>query len=67
MRLLNTKTFDVENFSDPETIEYAILSHKWVDGKELVFEDLKDPAKFDKSRVGRPEEVSKPQSPFKAE
>ena len=64
MRLLNTETFDVEEFDNPEKIEYAILSHRWVDGKELKFQDLQNPAKFDQSRVGEPEEVSESHSPI---
>ena len=63
MRLLNTKTFDVEEFDNPENIRYAILSHRWVDGKESKFQDLQNPAKFDESRVGEPEKVSKSHSP----
>ena len=64
MRLLNTKTFDVEDFDDPKNIRYAILSHRWVDGKELTFQDLQNLANFDKSRVGEPEKVSKSHSPI---
>ena len=66
MRLLNAETFGVENFDDPEKVEYAILSHRWVDGKELNFEALQDLAILDKLRLAKPETVSKPQSLFKA-
>ena len=62
MRLLNTETFDLEEFDDPEKLEYAILSHRWVDGKELKFQDLQDPALLDKLRLAKPETVSKSQS-----
>ena len=63
MRLLNTKTFDVEDFDSPEKIKYAILSHRWVDGKELKFEALQDPAILDRLRLAKPETVSHPKSP----
>lgn len=58
MRLLNTETFNLEVFENPEQIKYAILSHRWVDGKELKIEDLQNPAIVDKLKVKKPETVS---------
>lgn len=39
MRLLNTKTLDLEVFATNEEIRYAILSHTWGEG-EVTFADL---------------------------
>lgn len=36
MRLINTKTYKLEDFIDPSTIKYAILSHRWED-EEVSF------------------------------
>ena len=60
MRLLNTKTFKFENFDNPEKIKYAILSHRWVDNKEIKFENFEKSAIVDKE----PKDVSKSQSPI---
>lgn len=41
MRLINTETFKLENFSDVEAPPYAILSHTWgTDSEELAFSDV---------------------------
>lgn len=41
MRLLNTKTWDVEEFGDASTPEYAVLSHCW-SSEEILMSDLDD-------------------------
>jgi len=41
MRLINAKTLKLEEFYDVETRpEYAILSHRWVPGEEVSFQDM---------------------------
>jgi len=41
MRLINTETYELENFNDPQRIpEYAILSHTWSDKGEVCFNDI---------------------------
>lgn len=52
MRLLNVKTFQFEEFHEPETAKYAILLHRWVDGKEINFQEYK---KINKSKLDKPE------------
>ncbi|KAK0714168.1 heterokaryon incompatibility protein-domain-containing protein, partial [Lasiosphaeria miniovina] len=44
MRLLNTKTLELEPFSDTRAsaVSYAILSHTW-DDDEVTFDDMRDP------------------------
>ena len=39
MRLLNTTTFELEDFLGENTPEYAILSHTWGE-EEIIFQDL---------------------------
>jgi hypothetical protein len=39
MRLLNTESYKLENFSGPKIPSYAILSHTWGDG-EVLFQDM---------------------------
>ncbi|RYP11971.1 hypothetical protein DL767_011540 [Monosporascus sp. MG133] len=52
MRLINAKTFKLEEFLDDETPPYAILSHTWgKDHEELNFRDVKE-GKIDKPGVG---------------
>jgi Heterokaryon incompatibility protein (HET) len=43
MRLLNTTTLELEQFTGDKIPEYAILSHTWGE-EEFLFEDVKDPA-----------------------
>jgi hypothetical protein len=40
MRLINTKTLELEVFYDSEIPRYAILSHRW-EGKELTLKELR--------------------------
>ncbi|KAK4225375.1 hypothetical protein QBC38DRAFT_530960 [Podospora fimiseda] len=43
MRLINTKTFKVEEFLEQETPPYAILSHTWAaDEEEINFQDAQE-------------------------
>lgn len=40
MRLINADNFEMQWFSSPASIpEYAIVSHRWVDGKEITFKE----------------------------
>lgn len=41
MRLINTKTLEVKEFATNKRPEYAILSHRWLDG-EISFQQIKD-------------------------
>ncbi|RYP43385.1 hypothetical protein DL770_011690 [Monosporascus sp. CRB-9-2] len=53
MRLINVKSFKLEEFLDYKTPPYAILSHTWGDDcEELTFRDVEE-GKFDKPGVGR--------------
>ncbi|OAX84266.1 hypothetical protein ACJ72_01355 [Emergomyces africanus] len=49
MRLLNTKTLELEEFSDDSIPPYAILSHRW-QAKEVVFRDLETSPAFTEPR-----------------
>lgn len=41
MRLINAKTLELEVYNDASRRpRYAILSHRWVDGHEVTFEDM---------------------------
>lgn len=41
MRLINARTLKLEEFHDVETRpDYAILSHRWVAGEEVSFQDM---------------------------
>ncbi|KAK3366724.1 hypothetical protein B0T24DRAFT_367243 [Lasiosphaeria ovina] len=43
MRLINVKTYKLEEFLDYKTPKYAILSHTWGDdGEELTFRDVEE-------------------------
>ena len=42
MRLLNTRTLQIREFNS-DFPAYAILSHTWVDGEEVTFEDMGSP------------------------
>lgn len=39
MRLINTKTLEMEVFYDSQIPKYVILSHRW-EGRELTLEEL---------------------------
>ncbi|QDS75069.1 hypothetical protein FKW77_006714 [Venturia effusa] len=42
MRLINVKTLELEEFTDTNTPDYAILSHRWGPaGSEIAFQDLR--------------------------
>lgn len=41
MRLVNTRTLELEEFFDTSTPDYAILSHTW-EKEEIVFSDMTD-------------------------
>ncbi|KAF2763944.1 HET-domain-containing protein [Teratosphaeria nubilosa] len=43
MRLLHTETYTFNEYLDPETTQYAILSHRWnTSGSEVLYHELKD-------------------------
>jgi len=43
MRLINVKTYKLEEFLDYKTPKYAILSHTWGDdSEELTSRDVKE-------------------------
>ena len=48
MRLINAKTYELEEFLDSSTPPYAILSHTWEVG-EVLFKDMYDFSLFIKS------------------
>lgn len=41
MRLINATTFELEEFNTQNCPAYAILSHRWVHGEEVSFQDIK--------------------------
>lgn len=41
MRLLNTKSLNLEEFFEPDVPAYAILSHRWEEG-EITFSDIEN-------------------------
>ena len=50
MRLINARTRLFENFNDETKLPpYAILSHRWVDGQEIVYKDFLKHRNFDLS------------------
>ncbi len=52
MRLINVKTFQMEEFLDDRTPPYAILSHTWgPDSEELTLRDMKE-ANVEKPGIG---------------
>ncbi|KAH9203998.1 hypothetical protein DL95DRAFT_418589 [Leptodontidium sp. 2 PMI_412] len=52
MRLINVKTFKLEEFLDYKTPSYAILSHTWgSDYEELTFRDIES-GEIDKPGLG---------------
>lgn len=51
MRLLNTKSLEVEEFFDENIPPYAILSHTWGDG-EVSFQDIQSPEFARQARAG---------------
>ncbi|KAK5636115.1 hypothetical protein RRF57_011827 [Xylaria bambusicola] len=52
MRLINVKTFKLEEFLDYQTPQYAILSHTWgEDNEELTFRNVEE-GEIDKPGVG---------------
>jgi hypothetical protein len=42
MRLINTRTLEVKEFSTNKRPEYAILSHRWLD-EEIYFQQIQNP------------------------
>ena len=42
MRLINCKTVLLEEFADHKEVEYAILSHTWDKGEEILYSDFYD-------------------------
>ena len=40
MRLLNTRTLQLEEFPNERGLKYAILSHRW-EADEVLFDDVK--------------------------
>lgn len=51
MRLLNTTTLEVEEFSDSDTPPYAILSHTW-SNSEISFFSMQTPDSTIRSKAG---------------
>ncbi|KAK7973137.1 hypothetical protein PG988_007271 [Apiospora saccharicola] len=49
MRLINTSTLKLEEFGPQNTPEYAILSHRWIDGQEVSFEEMRGSHPVEKS------------------
>ncbi|KAI1759228.1 HET-domain-containing protein [Hypoxylon sp. FL1150] len=49
MRLLDTRSLELEEFFDEDIPPYAILSHTWLKRGEVMFQDMRDPA-----REGKP-------------
>lgn len=43
MRLINTETLEISHFSSEESLEYAILSHRWEDG-EVTLQEMQPQA-----------------------
>ena len=41
MRLINARTYELEEFLDSSVPPYAILSHTWEDG-EVLFKDMEN-------------------------
>jgi hypothetical protein len=39
MRLINVKTFELEEFHDEKSVKYAILSHRW-ETEEVLYKDM---------------------------
>jgi len=40
MRLLHTRDLRFEEFFDSQVPRYAILSHRWIDGQEVSYEEF---------------------------
>lgn len=49
MRLLHTEDFTFEEFFDSKVPEYAILSHRWIEGQEISYEDFMLERKLDQT------------------
>jgi hypothetical protein len=45
MRLINTTTYELEEFVDERGVGYAILSHRWLDG-EVSFQQFQSTKPF---------------------
>jgi hypothetical protein len=53
MRLLNTQTLKLTEFSGSDIPEYAILSHTWgADGEEVSFKDIEQDQKTWENKLG---------------
>ncbi|KAF4880426.1 Vegetative incompatibility protein HET-E-1 [Colletotrichum siamense] len=48
MRLINARTLELEEFFGEGVPKYAILSHTWVDGQEVTFQEFLDQKARDK-------------------
>ncbi|KAH0431149.1 het domain-containing protein [Colletotrichum camelliae] len=42
MRLINVSTYEIEEFFGEEIPNYAILSHTWIGGEEVTFQEFSD-------------------------
>ncbi|KAK8004933.1 hypothetical protein PG990_010970 [Apiospora arundinis] len=49
MRLINTSTLKLEEFGPQHVPPYAILSHRWIEGQEVSFEEMRGPPPVEKS------------------
>lgn len=52
MRLLHAQSGELHEFLDREAPAYAILSHTWVSGQEVTFQDLQKPLSAYEHRLG---------------
>lgn len=50
MRLINVKTYELEEFHDENEVEYAILSHRW-EQEEVLFKDMTGRVNFSNVRT----------------
>jgi hypothetical protein len=52
MRLINVNTLALKDFNETNTPPYAILSHTWVDGQEVSFQEMLDPNRATRKKSG---------------
>ncbi|KAK7917388.1 hypothetical protein PG985_010996 [Apiospora marii] len=49
MRLIDTSTLKLEEFGPQNVPDYAILSHRWIEGQEVSFEEMRGSPPMEKS------------------
>lgn len=52
MRLINVNTLAMRDFNETNTPPYAILSHTWVEGEEVSFQEMLDPSRSTRKKSG---------------